>query len=327
MASIEDVAKKAKVSITTVSRSINNHPYVSEKTKKKIAKAMKELNYHPNSIAQQLRGQKTKMIGVIIPYITNPFFAHLVDVIEKKALELGYHLVVLQTQSDESLESFYLELISKKQLDGMILTNLESVSPTVLQLIDDGKIVLCNRYIGDRKLPVIYIDEFQASYEGTQYLINQGHERIAFCTGHILNPNDLRFKGFLAALEEHNLEFNYLDFFDYALGIEGGRNILRKLANKPLNRPTAIFSNGDEIAAGIISEARHFNIEIPKDMAVLGFDDQQLAAITYPEITTIKQPIETMGVYATEYLIAQLEQKQLPDIPKLQTDIIVRDSV
>ena len=124
MTSMEEVAKKAKVSVTTVSRALNDHPYVSEKTKKKIYKAMEELNYYPNNVAQQLRGKKTKMIGVIISYITNPFFAYLVDAIEKKTLEHGYHLVVLQTQGRPNLEQFYVELIQKKRLDGIIITIL-----------------------------------------------------------------------------------------------------------------------------------------------------------------------------------------------------------
>jgi DNA-binding LacI/PurR family transcriptional regulator len=327
MASIEDVAAKAKVSVTTVSRATNNHPYVSEKTKKKIFKAMEELNYYPNNIAQQLRGQKTKMIGVMISYITNPFFAHLVDAIEKKAMELGYHIVILQTQGHEKLEDFYIDLVPKKQLDGIIITNLETVTPKVQSLIDEGKLVLCNRYIGTEKLPVIHIDEYESSYKGTKFLIEKGHKRIGYCTGDVCHPYDRRFKGFLAALKEQGIPFTQEDFFEKTLGIEGGRMMLRELKKRGTDRPTAIFSNGDEVAAGIISEARRLEISVPHDIAVLGFDDHPIASITYPEITTIKQPIEQMGICSILRLTAQIEQREIPKVPKLQTEIIIRDSV
>lgn len=328
MASIEDVAKKAKVSVTTVSRALNDHPYVSDKTKKKIYKAMEELNYYPNNVAQQLRGKKSKMIGVIISYITNPFFANLVNTIEKTALKLGYHLVVLQTQGNPQSEAFYIQMIQKKQLDGIIITNLETATPQIKQLMAEGKIVLCNRYIGDEELTVIKIDEEKASYEGTRYLINQGHRRIAFCTGNVMNVHDHRFKGFLFALRDHGLTFDEPLFFERTLGVQGGRDFLQKFAAmSPETAPTAVFSNGDEVAAGILSEARKLKVAIPQDLAVLGFDDQPIAALTYPEITTIRQPIAEMGTAAAKSLIAAIEGDSQPEIPTLATELIIRETV
>lgn len=329
MASIEDVAKKAKVSVTTVSRTLNDHPYVSDKTKKKIYKAMEDLNYYPNNVAQQLRGKGSKMIGVIISYITNPFFAYLVDAIETTALELGYHLVVMQTRGNQAMEKFYIEMVQKKQLDGIIITNLEDATKEVTALIEEGKIVLCNRFIGNEKLPVIHIDEAEASYKGTEYLIEQGHTNIAFCTGNVMNPQDHRFRGFLKALEDHQLAFNEEWFFPRTLGINGGKNFVQWLVEHPDDRPTAVFSNGDEVAAGMISEARKHQIRVPEDLAVLGFDDQPMAVLTSPEITTIRQPIQQMGEYATKVLIAKIEKKEIDwlEIPDLKTELIIRESV
>lgn len=327
MSSIEDVAKKARVSVTTVSRALNDHPYVSAKTKNKIFKAMEELNYYPNNVAQQLRGKGSKMIGVIISYITNPFFAYLVDAIETTALDLGYHLVVMQTRGNQQLEKFYIEMIKKKQLDGIIITNLETATKEVMDLMNDGKIVLCNRYIGDEELPVIQIDEAKASYMGTEFLIKKGHTKIAFCTGNIMNPHDHRFKGFLEALTAYGLTFKEEWFFDDILGIEGGRAFVERFSHLE-DPPTAVFSNGDEVAAGIISESRKFQIRVPEDLAVLGFDDQPIASITYPQITTIQQPIHTMGENATKMLIAKIESKEVSESLKdLHTELIIRDSI
>ncbi|MGX6971156.1 LacI family DNA-binding transcriptional regulator [Vagococcus bubulae] len=325
MANIEDVAKKAGVSVTTVSRTLNNHPYVSKKTKDKIYRAMEDLEYYPNNVAQQLRGKRKKMIGVIISYITNPFFAYLVDAIEKTALEYGYTLVVLQTRGNQKLEKLYVELIPKKQLDGLIITNLENATPQVINLIKEGKIVLCNRYIGNKDIPVISIDEEKASYEGTKYLIDSGHKNIAFCTGNVKNTHDYRFKGFLKALNESNIPFDNSLFFEYILGVDGGRSFIKKFIGLE-NPPTAVFSNGDEVAAGIISEARKYSVKIPDDLAILGFDDHPLASLTNPEITTIHQPITDIGEISTLTLLANLEGTSLPEPKELETSIIIRET-
>lgn len=137
MASIEDVAKKAKVSVTTVSRVMNDHPYVSEKTKKRILKVMDQLGYFPNSTARQIRGKKTKLIGVIVSYITNPFFSYLVASIEKTASAQGYNLIVLQTLQDKEREKVFINMLKKKQLDGLISTSLETNTPEVVKMIQN----------------------------------------------------------------------------------------------------------------------------------------------------------------------------------------------
>lgn len=327
MTSIDDVAKKAHVSVTTVSRALNNHPYVSDKTKKKIQRAMKELNYYPNNVAQQLRGQKTNLIGVIISYITSPFFAYLVDAIEKAALQRNYHIVVLQTQGDPTLEEFYVDLALKKQFDGLVITNLESPSENVLQLISQGKAVLCNRYIGDTPLEATRIDEFQASYAGTRLLLEHGYRRIAFCTGNIRNPHDERFKGFLQALDEKGVPFDDRLFFAQTMGVSAGRQLVHNFLSNSEFAPRAVFTNGDELAAGIISEANAVGLRIPEQLAVLGFDDQPVANLTNPTITTIQQPITEMGRISTNSLIDSLEEGTPITSHTLSTKIILRESI
>lgn len=328
-ASINDVAEKAKVSVTTVSRAINNHPYVSTKTKKRIQKAMQDLNYYPNNIAQQLRGQKSKLIGVTISFITNQFFAYLVDAIEKKAKELDYRLIILQTSENPELEDFYLDFISKKQMDGIIVTSIGEATPKLKDLMTEGKIVLCNRYLGEEDLDIIRIDEEKACYEGTKFLIEKGHKIIAFCTGNHRKPsiNDKRYRGFLKALDEAGLPFYPRHYFGKTMGIEGGKDFVKSWLKMKRNRPTAVFSNGDLTAAGIISEVLANGLSVPKDLAVLGFDDQPIAQMTKPSITTIAQPIEEMGQLATEILIASLEGLEVPEYKVLETQLILRDSV
>lgn len=326
MAKIEDVAKKTGYSITTISRAINGHPYVSEKTKEKIFKAMKELNYYPNNIAQQFRGQGTKMIGVVISFITNPFFAYLVDAIERYLSVKGYQVVILQTLEDSEKELKYIEMLQKKQLDGLIMANLENDNEEVKDLINKGKIVLCNRYLGDEDLPIIHIDEQKAAYEATKYLIDSGYSNLAFCTGGEKNEHDHRFVGFLQAINEAGLIFNEALFFPKMLRIEDGEQWIKRRIEENIDFPDAVFANGDEVAAGMLSEAQRNNLKVPEDLALIGFDDQPIASVLNPPLTTIRQPIRVMGEYAAKVLLAKLNEESVPEAPELVTELVIRET-
>lgn len=326
MTKIGDVAKKTGYSITTISRAINNHPYVSDKAKAKIFQAMKELNYYPNNIAQQFRGQGTKMIGVVISFITNPFFAYLVDAIERFLSEAGYQVVILQTLEDSKKEQQYVEMLQKKQVDGLIMANLESDSDEIVHLINEGKIVLCNRYLGNEDLSIIHINEKKAAYEATQYLFDRGYQTIAYCTGGIKTKNDHRFEGFMEAVTENNQVWDERLFFTNMRKIEDGKQWLNDLVQKKQALPDAVFTNGDEVAAGIIKAAKEQNIAIPKDLAVMGFDDQPIAELLNPALTTIKQPIKDLGEYAAKVLLANLQEIEAPELPNFKTELQIRET-
>lgn len=329
MASIKDVAKIAEVSVTTVSRALNNHPYVSEETKQKIYRVMKELDYFPNTVAQQLRGHKARTVGVIITDLTNPFFAYLVDAIEHTVTALNYRLVILQTRGRAELEHFYVELIQKKQLDGLIITNLEETTPLIDQLIIEGKIILCNRYRGQTRQTVIGIDEEQASYEGTDLLLQHRHRKIAYCTAKKEIEQDDRFTGFLNAHRVHDCRFDPLHYYTEVRSIADGRRLIQELDLDCPYRPTAFFTNSDEVAAGMVSEAGRLGIPIPDSLSILGFDDQMIASLTQPEITTIRQPIQPMGEQAARQLIGKLEkfEEDSDKAAELTTELIIRKTV
>lgn len=326
MVNISDVAKKAKVSVTTVSRAMNDHPYVSDKTKKKIQQVMDELGYFPNSGARQLRGKSTKLIGVIVSYITNPFFSYLVAHIEKTATAMGYHLIILQTLEDNEREKLFINMLKRKQLDGLIAASLEAKTPDVIEMVKDGSIVLCNRSHIYDNLPLIQIDEEDVSETATNHLFDRGYQHIGFCLGGAeLHGSDRRFKGFLKAHQQHGKTFNPDFFFRQCRTIPDGRQLFHTLAGLP-HRPDAIFANSDEVAAGLIEEATQNGWRVPEDLAVLGFDDQPIASIISPKLTTVRQPIQAMAEQATHTLLANLAGKDQPDFPPLKASLIIRSS-
>ena len=326
MTKISDVAEKTGYSITTISRAINDHPYVSDKTKKKIFDAMKELDYYPNNVAQQLRGKGTKLIGVIISFVINPFFTYLVDAIEKAAYQVGYQIVILQTLEEPEREKKFIEMLKKRQLDGLIMTSLDDDSPEVLKLIEAGKIVVCNRYLGEQNIPLIHVDEKKATYEATYYLLSKGHRKIGYVTGNrgSMLPVDPRFEGYVQALKEFDIEPNSNYIFPRRLTISDGKSTLTDVLALGQERPDALLVISDEVASGILSQCHLLNIKVPETLAIIGFDDQPIAEALYPGLTTVRQPIKEMGEYVAALIIANIEHREHPERPELNTKLIIR---
>ena len=326
MTKISDVAEKTGYSITTISRAINDHPYVSDKTKKKIFDAMKELDYYPNNVAQQLRGKGTKLIGVIISFVINPFFTYLVDAIEKAAYQVGYQIVILQTLEEPEREKKFIEMLKKRQLDGLIMTSLDDDSPEVLKLIEAGKIVVCNRYLGEQNIPLIHVDEKKATYEATYYLLSKGHRKIGYVTGNrgSMLPVDPRFEGYVQALKEFDIEPNSNYVFPRRLTISDGKSTLTDVLALGEERPDALLVISDEVASGILSQCHLLNIKVPETLAIIGFDDQPIAEALYPGLTTVRQPIKEMGEYVAALIIANIEHREHPERPELNTKLIIR---
>ena len=326
MTKISDVAEKTGYSITTISRAINDHPYVSDKTKKKIFDAMKELDYYPNNVAQQLRGKGTKLIGVIISFVINPFFTYLVDAIEKAAYQVGYQIVILQTLEEPEREKKFIEMLKKRQLDGLIMTSLDDDSPEVLKLIEAGKIVVCNRYLGEQNIPLIHVDEKKATYEATYYLLSKGHRKIGYVTGNrgSMLPVDPRFEGYVQALKEFDIEPNSNYIFPRRLTISDGKSTLTDVLALGEERPDALLVISDEVASGILSQCHLLNIKVPETLAIIGFDDQPIAEALYPGLTTVRQPIKEMGEYVAALIITNIEHREHPERPELNTKLIIR---
>ncbi|WP_096155223.1 MULTISPECIES: LacI family DNA-binding transcriptional regulator [Bacillus] len=328
MATIEDVAKLAGLSRTTVSRVINNHPYVAEKKRVQVLTAMSELGYVPNSSARSLRSQQTKMIGLLIPRVTNPFFSKLIEQMEMAASDNGYQLIVCQTRYSEERELEYLSLLKTRQVDGMILSSLQNDWKKIEPFLEYGPIVLCNEFEERAHVPTVRFNQTDGGYIATKHLVELGHKTIAYCTGgYKSNVAESRERGFHKALRERNLQFNNQYFFSDAFTIEDGRRILHDMLKLPI-KPTAVFTGGDEVAAGIVSEAKRLGINIPEQLAVVGFDNQAITELLDPQITTVDQPVQLMAKKAFDIMIEKIRTKRYTDkeIYEYELNLIVRNS-
>ncbi|MGD6817747.1 LacI family DNA-binding transcriptional regulator [Metabacillus sp. 113a] len=328
MATIEDVARSAGLSRTTVSRVINDHPYVSALKKRKVMEAMEQLGYVPNSAARSLRNQRTGVIAVLIPRVMNPFFSQLIETLELAASESFYQLIICQTQYSAQKELTYLNLLKTRQVDGVILTSAENDWGIIEEYLDYGPVVLCNEFEEKANVPMIFMDQKEAGYKATKHLIEQGHRKIAYCCGRYRsNVAAAREEGFKQALFEAGLPFDESDSYREAITSEDGKDIFQMIRQSQ-NRPTAIFTGSDEVAAGIISEAARCNWKIPNDLAVAGFDNQVITELMNPRITTVEQPVCEMALKTMEIMMSRIRMKQFSgkEMHKFSMKLIVRES-
>ncbi|MED4227997.1 LacI family DNA-binding transcriptional regulator [Neobacillus cucumis] len=329
MSTISDVAKLSGLSKTTVSRVINNHPYVSNEKKEKVLRAMQELGYSPNPAARMLRGQLSTTIGVIVPRLINPFFSYLVNSIEQTAYKKGYQVLICQSNEDSEKELAFLNLLKTKQVDGIIMTAIENDWNRLEQYTEFGPILLCNEYVNNLDVPVIRVDQCKGTYIGVKHLINKGHKKIAYCTGGLFNEQGKdkdRNQGYQRAIKEAGIEINPKWIFVNKHSIEDGKQVLRQILEMD-DRPTAIFTGSDEIAGGLLIEAKEHGLNIPNDIAIIGFDDQPLAEMLDPKLTTIRQPVDQIGEKAVEVLLELLNNPEMTiNHFELPVELVVRKS-
>ncbi|WP_213021349.1 LacI family DNA-binding transcriptional regulator [Siminovitchia terrae] len=327
---IYDVAEAANVSIATVSKVINNTGNISDKTRKRVKQAMKDLEYHPNILASALMGKQTKTIGLLIPDLANPFFSELARRIEDRGHELGYNLVICNTDYDGDKEDKYLQLLNQKMVDGFVLASgfedLEKVEELIKREIP---VVIVARDFPMFSVNAVAIDDFMGGYIAANHLMELGHKNIGVIARDLWSNRE-RLRGFNHALDEHGLKLN--KNFEYIMDIHDIDHIYegREMTKKYLledDRPTAIFACNDLLAAGAIQEAKELGFKIPENLSVIGFDNTSIATVIDPPLTTIAQPIESMGREVMDLMVSIIsgEKKEksrvtlLPSLVKRKT--------
>lgn len=328
MPTIDEIAKKSGVSRSTVSRVLNHHPYVSETKRSAVLQAIQELNYIPNAIARQLRSKSTRIIAILVPHAQHPFFSQLIRSISQTLMEKGYKSSIVQTFYRKDIELETLELLKCKEIDGMILTSLENEWEDIEAFLDYGPIILCNEYEEKAQIPIFCYDEYEAAYKAVNHLINQNHEKVGFCfdVGHS-KAQQLRRKGYIDALQEAKLPVKEEWMFEGAMSIEDGFRIFQQIVS--LNhRPTAVFTGNDQVAAGMIKAATNHGWMVPRDLAVLGYDNQSICEVTTPTITTIAIPIMEVGMEAAASMVECLidNQKVKRVVKRFTGHLFIRES-
>ena len=332
MATISDVAKLSGMSVATVSRVINNRPHVSDARKKKVLDAMEQLGYQPMQAARQLRGSGSDTIAVTVPTLTNPFFAYLVNAIEQTCREQGYKTLISQTYGEMKSEEDALRMLGLHHADGIILCALENDWSRIKQFGKDGKLVVCNEYYADDSISMIYAKQYEGFSKATRYLLEKGYQKIAYCTGAASitmqsvgrNINSDRYLGFVDTMTEAGRAVNPGFVFKHVLDLEAGRRIMAQMLENT-DRPDAVIAGSDEVATGMLMEALARGVDVPKEIGIVGVDDQPLSQYLQKPLTTIRQPVVDEGREAAKELLKQIQGTETEPIRKeLDLELVIR---
>lgn len=305
---IKDVAKHADVSIATVSRVINNSPLASAKARMKVMQAIKELGYEPNALARGLVSRKSNSIGVLIPDVSNFFFAEVFRGMEDAVHQNNSNVFICNTDANDERMLRYIKFLREKQVEGVIYTS-EAVSKEHYDALQslNVPVVLVATESQDYEIPAVKVNDYQAAKDAVRYLIKHGHREIGMISGPFSDKiaGLPRFQGYKDALEENGISFHEenVAIGDYRFD-SGSKAIKELLHNNP--NITAVFVSSDEMAIGSLVEASKLGFSLPDQLSIIGFDNVRISQMSNPALTTVDQSLYKMGFKGVEILFEMI---------------------
>ncbi|MCF8068824.1 MAG: LacI family transcriptional regulator [Desulfobacterales bacterium] len=330
---IKDIAQMAGVSPTTVSMVMNNRPRVSDEMRDKIMAIAGKINYRPNLLARSMVNRRSFTIGLIINDIADPFYPELAKGVEEKARELGFHVILCNTNNTHELEKIQIEMLRSRNVDGIILSTVSCNDPHIRALKDDAvPFVLINRTITtpgfSEEVDYIVLDNYSGGYKAIEHLHRLGHDRIGIITGDLNSSTAAeRTRGAIKALDDFNLQQDASLTKECHYSRSSAKKAAQSLLNLE-NRPTAIFAQDDNMAIGAREAIIEAGYTVPEDIALIGFDDIDMASLAGIDLTTISQKKYEMGAAGMEILSQKIEKGNSAKLSriKLKAELIIRKS-
>ncbi|MGV2287728.1 LacI family DNA-binding transcriptional regulator [Trinickia sp. YCB016] len=306
MATIKDVAAVAGVSFTTVSHVVNNSRPVSADVRAKVERAISQLNYVPSAVARSLKGRATATIGLVVPNSTNPYFAELARGIEDGCARKGYCVFFCNSDDDPAKQRNYLRVLQEKRIDGLIIASAGDDAVLAESLADAREpLVIVDRNIEGLAADLVQIDHEKGAYLATKHLLELGHAKIGCITGPVSTAvSAMRVHGFIRAMAERGIEIAPGAIVESDFSGAGGHLAAGQLFDTV--RPTAIFACNDMMGIGALRAAAERGILVPHDCSIIGFDDIEFSAYTYPALSTVGQSVRALGETAALTLIERI---------------------
>ena len=330
VANLTEVAQKAGVSIATVSRVINNSPKVNAETRLKVQQVIKDLKYQPNRVAKRLRNKNasSNLLGVLIPDIQNPFYVEVLRGIEDVAYENKYALIMCNFAQDEKKEKLYLDILQSESIDGLIVAPAHEHDQNVINLVKGGLPIVCvDRGLSGVDVDVVLVENRNGAFSAVDYLAKAGYKRIAYISGIPKIPSSQqREQGYLEALTANKLPIDKALMKYGDSRHESGVKLCEELLNLKFP-PDAIFAGNNLITLGALETIHKRGLNIPKDVAIVGFDDMYWSISLNPSLTAVKQPAYEIGKRAAEQLIQRINDPGRPTVSMImKTELIIRNS-
>ncbi|MCP4749873.1 MAG: LacI family transcriptional regulator [Proteobacteria bacterium] len=327
MTTQKDVAKKADVSIATVSRYINKVGYISPEVQARIRTAIKELKYKPNLVARSLKLSSSQTIGLIFPDINNPFFIGLVQNAEEVAYNNGYNVVLCTTKNDLDRERTYIDALKGRLIDGYIVIPSSSDNERFYEILEGENVVFVDRSTGNNNEVLIKLDNTLGVRMAVGHLLELKHARIGIVNVPLnITTGYERFEGYKAAMVENGIEL-HTDLVKIAdFSVESSYEKTREMLTLQ-NKPTAIVTMSGPTTIGALKAIKESGCRIPEDISLIGFDDFESSDLMDPPITTVVQPADEFGTKAAEVLVNLIKgQKPNQNTIVLKPKLIVRKS-
>lgn len=303
---IYDVAREANVSLATVSRVLNDNPYVRESTRKRVREAIDRLGFEPNLVASALMTKRTRLIALLVPNISNPFYAEVAWGVEDAAAELEYNCVICNVGGDPDKQAEYVSVLRRKGIDGIIFGTANHDDELIVDLSERNyPMTLMARDVPAAQVNRVLVDDGAGGELAAGHLLELGHTRLAMVTEpERIHSSQQRARGFMQNVKDAGLDAVLLEATgsDIAAGVKAAEQLL-----STSDRPTAVFAANDLLAIGIVRAAENLGLRIPEDLSVVGFDGTVMAKVTQPPLTTIVQPMRDMGQAAAKLLLETLQ--------------------
>jgi LacI family transcriptional regulator len=334
---LKQIAETLGLSVATVSKALRNYPDVSEKNKKLVNDLAKSLNYAPNPSAVNLRTQKSKTIGVIIPATVHHFFSNVINGILEVAEKEGYLVILMQSNENYELEKRHVDLLINKNVDGILmsLSNKTNNFSHIKKILDFGiPLILFDKISKSVNCSKVIIDDKKAAYNAVTHLIKKGHKKIAHFRGDLIPQNSIdRFLGYKQALIDNNIPYDTSLVFmcNNNNDFEDGYNAAKILHKNFGDSVDAIFCITDVVATGALKYFRDNNIKVPEDIALFGFSDWFMSSVITPTLSTVHQPGFEMGKESAKILLDEINNKYKGKTVSyktvvLNTKLVIRES-
>jgi DNA-binding LacI/PurR family transcriptional regulator len=330
MASLQEVAHRARVSIATVSRVLNKSDKVVPETRATVEKALRDLGYRPSRVARRLRMKdgRAHLVGLIIPDIQNPFYAEIARGVEDAAYAAEYALLLCNSDENPDKEQFYLDVMRSESVDGIVLPPFEETDTAVADIIKTGMPVVCvDRSLSKVKTDLVEVDNYRGAFEAVSHLIEKGHRSIGLIEGRTqVSTSRERRRGYLDALNEAGISPRKDLMREGDFRQESGRVLATELLSlkKP---PTALFAVNNLMTVGALNAVHERNLRVPQDVAIVGFDDLPWAEALDPPLTVVRQPAYEVGKQAMELLLKRIMEPTRPTVTmRLLPQLIIRRS-
>lgn len=332
MVTIHDVAKRANVAISTVSNVLNKRKHVSDEITKRVLDAVQALGYEVDPVAQNMKSNSSKMIGIIVTKISRIFFLPLIRSVQKAADENGYKLVTMDSDDDFGREQEYLNYFCKNRFDGIIVDSVAEIDDqdyfrSLAKLSYRNKriaVVSVERNLSQYGVDSVVVDNYSGAKTATEHLLALGCKKIIHVTGP-LNSNmaENRLKGYLDTISYLNSEIAFGDFSPQS----GYMTIKKYIDNHSISEYDAIFASNDQMAVGVLKALREADIKVPEDIKIVGFDDSIISSILDPALTTVKISNRVMGTESAKLLFKRISEQGRPiECKTIPTKLIVRHS-